>query len=154
MRSGPAPTTPPPPPSLTPNLPPPPFPVYELRGPGLDGAVKHFRKPWAMTAVMFAGMAFCLPVAMVQERRAAARRRRAAAERPASAPLLGVPEQGEDGGASSSHHHTLRGEARRAALLAVPTAFDLVATVLMNVGLLSVTVRGSGERDRETERGG
>lgn len=30
-------------------------------------------------------------------------------------------------------------EAREICLLAIPTAFDLVATVLMNIGLLSVT---------------
>ena len=32
-----------------------------------------------------------------------------------------------------------RSEWRQTAMLAIPTAFDLVATVLMNVGLLSVT---------------
>ena len=41
---------------------------------------------------------------------------------------------------ASQGHSPLRAELRRATLLAVPTAFDLVATVLMNVGLLSVTV--------------
>ena len=37
--------------------------VYELEAPGRDGVVKPFHKPWACTATMFIGMAFCLPIA-------------------------------------------------------------------------------------------
>ena len=35
------------------------------------------------------------------------------------------------------------GELRTILLLGIPTAFDLTATVLMNIGLLSVTARCS-----------
>lgn len=101
--------------------------------------MKRFRKPWAMTAVMFAGMAFCLPVALAQERAAKAKarqRRRDGGD--AADPLLGEGDAAGGGAAGGGW----RDELRRAALLAVPTAFDLVATVLMNVGLLSVTVSG------------
>ena len=44
--------------------------VYELEGVGLDGHVKFFTKPWAMTTVMFLGMSFCLPLAYLEEARA------------------------------------------------------------------------------------
>lgn len=61
--------------------------VYELDGPDLDGKTKLFRKPWAMTANMFIGMSFCIPLAYLEERRA---RKQAATEfnSDASAPLL------------------------------------------------------------------
>ena len=64
------------------------------------------------------------------------------------APLLDSVEEtvtydGEGNAAPLSWKQSLKvaasAELRRAALLSVPTAFDLVATVLMNVGLLSVT---------------
>lgn len=29
--------------------------VYELQSTGADGQTKYFRKPWAMTAIMFIG---------------------------------------------------------------------------------------------------
>ena len=109
--------------------------VYELRGPGLDGRAKQFEKPWAMTGVMFLGMSLCLPIALVQDRRQR-RRDAAAAAAGATAPLLGI-----NAAPPHNHHFSVRDELRKAALLSVPTAFDLVATVLMNVGLLSVTVR-------------
>ena len=42
--------------------------VYELNGPDLEGKNKLFRKPWAMTANMFIGMSFCIPLAYLEER--------------------------------------------------------------------------------------
>ena len=139
--------------------------VYELQGPSLrDGKPELFRKPWAMTTVMFVGMSFCLPLAHFQEWKANKERAADAAKR---------QQQASSSSSSSSSNNALRSpllepveeavaydgqgnavaplsklralkaaagaELRRAALLSVPTAFDLVATVLMNVGLLSVT---------------
>lgn len=112
--------------------------VYELQGPALlDDKPKFFRKPWAMTTIMFAGMSFCLPLALAKQRVAAQKQRAAAsaAATPATTtttPLLGVEPAPPPPPPPS--------QARIVSLLAIPTAFDLVATVLMNVGLLSVTV--------------
>lgn len=58
--------------------------VYEVQSEGLDGEVKFFRKPWAMTTIMFMGMSLCLPLAFLEERQKAA----AAAEEAAREPLL------------------------------------------------------------------
>eukprot|EP00198_Chlamydomonas_reinhardtii_P009570 XP_001698907.1 predicted protein [Chlamydomonas reinhardtii] len=101
--------------------------VYELKSVGKDGEEKYFRKPWAMTTLMFLGMSFCLPLAYYQERQARKARRESGVEDP----LL---EAGSESGGGSK-----RSALREVALLALPTAFDLVATVLMNVGLLYVT---------------
>jgi drug/metabolite transporter (DMT)-like permease len=76
---------------------------------------------------MFLGMSFCLPLAYASERRAA---RAAGVAGAAAEPLLGAPPRAPAGAA---------GGARDVALLLIPTAFDLAATALMNVGLLSVT---------------
>lgn len=42
--------------------------VYELKGEGLDGEMRYFRKPWFMTTLMFMGMSLCLPLAYLEER--------------------------------------------------------------------------------------
>lgn len=93
--------------------------VYELQSQGLDGDMKYFRKPWAMTLLMFAGMSFCLPIAYFMDRKSKESGQLAQ-------PLLGEPPR-------------THSEVRETLLLGIPTFFDLVATVLMNIGLLSVT---------------
>ena len=134
--------------------------VYELQGPSLqDGKLELFRKPWAMTTVMFVGMSFCLPLAHFQEwkakKRADAAKRQQQQQQQSDAalrsPLLDPVDEsaaydGQGSAAAVAPPSRLQSlgaaaaaELRRAALLSVPTAFDLVATVLMNVGLLSVT---------------
>ena len=110
-----------------------------------------------MTTVMFVGMSFCLPLAHFQEWQAKKKAGVAKRQQPEAAsssnnsslrsPLLGSVEEAVtyDGQGNPTAHwiHSFKtaasSELRRAALLSVPTAFDLVATVLMNVGLLSVT---------------
>ncbi|KAL4517050.1 hypothetical protein Ndes2437B_g06667 [Nannochloris sp. 'desiccata'] len=113
----------------------------------LDGKIKNFEKPWAMTTVMFMGMTFCLPIAYIVEYRnkqAALEASTQSANSPSadgagdnlSAPLLG----GSDLNAlPPSTAKSFLQEIRGSSLLAIPAFFDLVATVLMNVGLLSVT---------------
>ncbi|GLC68100.1 hypothetical protein PLESTF_000646000 [Pleodorina starrii] len=101
--------------------------VYELKSTGKNGEEKYFRKPWAMTSLMFLGMSLCLPLAYYQERRA---KKRSEAEDP----LLSFDYSGVSGPGGKR-----RSQLKEIALLSLPTAFDLVATVLMNVGLLYVT---------------
>lgn len=107
--------------------------AYELEGEGLDGHQKFFRKPWAMATIMFLGMSFCLPFAYIEEARARRKQRSTAdLERDAAAaPLLGDAYLELDAGKS--------GKMREVLMLSIPTIFDLVATVLMNIGLLNVT---------------
>jgi drug/metabolite transporter (DMT)-like permease len=102
--------------------------VYELDGTTRRGEHVLFQKPWAMTSVMFLGMSLCLPLAYWQQWKA--KKLREAGR--ISEPLLG--EDVNKAAANNTHS-----EAREIMLLAIPTAFDLVATVLMNIGLLSVT---------------
>lgn len=83
-----------------------------------------------MTTVMFIGMSFCLPLAYLQQSQEKSRRRDEAEE-----PLLGDNSQGGSVQRPPSSHSELK----QALLLTIPTAFDLVATILMNVGLLTVT---------------
>ncbi|KAK9842054.1 hypothetical protein WJX81_006450 [Elliptochloris bilobata] len=61
--------------------------AYDLEGPGRDGVVKYFRKPYRMVTLMFIGMPFCLPLSCLEQWQA---RRPAAAADPgdASKPLL------------------------------------------------------------------
>ena len=69
--------------------------VYELEAPGRDGVVKPFHKPWACTATMFIGMAFCLPIAYgikLWEKRQSK-----AADSSSSTPLLKGDEDGKLG---------------------------------------------------------
>lgn len=77
-------------------------------------------------------MTFCLPIAFVNDHKA---RRNAKASAPEAAntpaePLLGGEETSPVVGGNTW---------REVFMLSIPTFFDLVATILMNVGLLSVT---------------
>jgi len=93
---------------------------------------------------MFAGMSFCLPLALARGRLARADAAAVAAAAEAATPLLLGVDPAPPAPPSPS-------QARIVALLAIPTGFDLVATVLMNVGLLNVTVSRGERRERETE---
>jgi hypothetical protein len=147
--------------------------VYELKSVGLHGESKNFRKPWAMTAIMFLGMSLCLPFAYQPDEkqevsvlgtslstgrsptevrpahrvgciicagRQGARRMRVGAH---SSMLIPVPciicRPFSTLSPSGQVSCRLPQELLRSLVIAVPAGFDLVATVLMNVGLLSVT---------------
>ena len=103
-------------------------------------------------AVMFVGMTFCLPIAYIVEYRNKQAALEAATQSAIasshangatanetdslSAPLLG----GSDPNAlPPSATKSFIQEIKEVSLLAIPTFFDLIATILMNVGLLSVT---------------
>ncbi|KAI8468404.1 MAG: hypothetical protein J3K34DRAFT_11376 [Monoraphidium minutum] len=77
-----------------------------------------------MTLTMFLGMTFCLPLAYYKEHARKKEREAKALEEP----LL-------EGAAPALE----RGSLRETLLLSIPSFFDLIATILMNIGLLSVT---------------
>lgn len=127
------------------------------QGPGLDGQIKHFEKPWASTALMFIAMALCLPAAALVRRMRSWLRRMdvAAAGSGLHEPLLA--QRSASSVASSTASSMAFGWAtppalqaaapglpsRQALLLVlVPTAFDLICSWLLNVGLLSITASG------------
>ena len=105
--------------------------MYELDAPGIDGEVKNFEKPWAMTTVMFVAMTCCLPLAYLLEGR---KKKSDQGDQTLSEPLMdgnGAVQHGEGSLSGSTSREIL--------MLTIPTFFDLVATILMNIGLLSVT---------------
>ncbi|KAL3147971.1 hypothetical protein ABBQ38_014266 [Trebouxia sp. C0009 RCD-2024] len=111
--------------------------VYELQGPDRQGNMKFFTKPWAMTTVMFLGMSFCLPWAYWEEHKHKKQAREAL-----SSGNGGVTDPLLYGDSLSATKETavVRGNSTKDIfMLAIPTFFDLIATVLMNIGLLSVT---------------
>jgi hypothetical protein len=81
-------------------------------------------------------MTFCLPLAYWKER--AAKKAAPAANGTAAEPLLG--SNGENGAAATTERPRASSSSlREVLLLSLPSIFDLIATILMNVGLLSVT---------------
>ncbi|KIZ00286.1 hypothetical protein MNEG_7674 [Monoraphidium neglectum] len=106
--------------------------VYELESVGRDGQPKLFQKPWAMTLSMFLGMTLCLPLAYYREHR---QRKEQQSKGSLSVPLIGAHQAA----APSEPPPVAKGSLKETLLLCVPSFFDLVATVLMNIGLLSVT---------------
>lgn len=129
--------------------------IYELQAPGNDGVVKPFHKPWACTTMMFVGMTFCLPLSWVLSKFEAWQERRkqrkqvsgSASESDVSAPLM---RESPFAAVSDKPHEEQGTSVKNIALLAVPMAFDLIATILLSVGLLTTSasvsqmLRGSG----------
>lgn len=76
-------------------------------------------------------MSFCLPYAYYLEAKQKKQKQQLAGGSDAEQPLLS-----REGGEHGEPH---RSELKKTLMLAIPTVFDLLATVLMNVGLLSVT---------------
>ena len=101
--------------------------AYEVEGTGADGATKKFQKPWFCALVMFVGMTGCLLPFLYA---AVAAKVKAAKRTPATEPLLG-------GGAAAAPAGVT---GKQLLALALPSFFDLVATVLMNTGLVWTTV--------------
>lgn len=84
---------------------------------------------------MFVGMTFCLPIAYFLEYK-----NKKAAAVAAAAAADGVTEPLLSGGLTSfPASRTALEELKEVALLYIPTFFDLIATILMNIGLLTVT---------------
>lgn len=110
--------------------------VYELDAQGIDGKVKNFEKPWAMTTIMFVAMTCCLPLAYLPfdgQRKPSGQN-----DETLSEPLI----DGNGPDVQNMVENTQLSESAglsQILMLTIPTFFDLVATILMNVGLLSVT---------------
>ena len=94
--------------------------VYGLHGEGLHGDVHPFIKPWFMVFLMFVAMSVCLPTYFVAHWLATkiARRRHRTL-------LL--------------EHQKRHYEWSMAFWIGAPAAFDLIATILMNLGLIFVS---------------
>ncbi|GAB4819748.1 hypothetical protein N2152v2_006794 [Parachlorella kessleri] len=103
--------------------------AYQLKGTGRDGELNYFEKPWAMTTVLFLGMTSCLPLAMLLEYRQR-RQQKTADEEDTLSPLL----------SECVAQPIAPAQQRSSFVLCIPAAFDLVATALMNIGLLSLRV--------------
>ncbi|XRB13215.1 solute carrier family 35 protein [Pseudoscourfieldia marina] len=93
--------------------------VYGLHGEGLHGDVHPFVKPWFMVFLMFVAMSVCLPTYFVAHwlaTKIARRRHRTLLE-----------------------HQKRHYEWSMAFWIGAPAAFDLIATILMNLGLIFVS---------------
>jgi drug/metabolite transporter (DMT)-like permease len=100
--------------------------AYQIYGVGLEDAThaaKHtFQKPWAMVLVMFFGMTWCLLIHQMHVWRLSQR------QVALSEPLLGST-------APAAHNTNVT----KSLLVIVPAVADLVATALMNMGLVHIT---------------
>jgi len=139
---------------------------FEVKGLNLDGKLVPFHKPWFCVLVMFIGMSGCLAiyVAPLAWEAACGKRRRInppPSRRSTSdngAPDLGpagdsaylesllAKDNGGGGGGDDADEPPLDppscncSQVTQMLMIAIPTAFDLIATVLMSIGLLYVTV--------------
>ncbi|OQR86245.1 Drug/Metabolite Transporter (DMT) Superfamily [Achlya hypogyna] len=95
--------------------------MYNIDAVGSDGLVKKFEKPIFQTWLMFAAMIFALPIQYVYHWHL---------ER----------QWHENGGKINGFKRPQRVPIKTYFILALPAAFDLIATYLANLGLLYVTV--------------
>ena len=107
--------------------------TFEVRGDNLDGDFVPFAKPWFCVAVMFAGMIGCMLIHLIGVASRKAKRRKRSSDDDVGAPLLaGSTDTDPDASSETGWRGML--------MLSIPTVFDLIATVLMSIGLLFVTV--------------
>ena len=131
---------------------------FEVRGVNLNGKVVPFHKPWFCVLVMFVGMSGCLLlfvsslVSPLLARPAKAKESRKYKKLMTDNPSLGgdenaylqaliddtepSEEQEPEGGSRGCTWGSCLGML----MIAIPSALNLVATVLMSIGLLYVTV--------------
>ena len=127
--------------------------IYLIKAPGRDGSDKLFRKPLAVTLLMFVGMLCCLPCSLLYNwvssvlarRRASQQVRDGDGDSPSEAqePLLSGAADTEAEESSWSLASLAESTSKwweHYDAVIIPTLFDLVATVLMSVGLLFTTV--------------
>ena len=107
--------------------------TFEVRGDNLNGDFVPFAKPWFCVAVMFAGMIGCMLIHLIGVASRKAKRRKRSSDDDVGAPLLaGSTDTDPDASSETGWRGML--------MLSIPTVFDLIATVLMSIGLLFVTV--------------
>eukprot|EP01025_Chloroclados_australasicus_P033081 TRINITY_DN3360_c0_g3_i2.p1 TRINITY_DN3360_c0_g3~~TRINITY_DN3360_c0_g3_i2.p1 ORF type:complete len:541 (+),score=49.39 TRINITY_DN3360_c0_g3_i2:204-1625(+) len=115
--------------------------VYELQGEGISGEQKYFRKPWAMTTIMFIGMTLCLPLAYLEKKTQKQSHLSNSNDSQNNQKIdKRIPLLDDENYVSgrSSPISKVQG-IKEILMLSIPAIFDLVATVLMNIGLLTVT---------------
>ena len=124
----------------------------------MSGELVPFHKPWFCVLVMFIGMSGCIFLylgSFAAGVLGVKRKRACCAKGEEEDSLLGEEnnaylqalmagqKEGEDppaGGAEDPQPACTLSTAKQILLIAIPTSFDLVATVLMSIGLLYVTV--------------
>lgn len=125
---------------------------FEVRGINTLGKEVPFHKPWFCVLVMFVGMSGCMllylgsyAAGLFQRcRRKGARKGREYADDPSlggesNAYLQALLDgEGEEGNAPPEQSRCA--SFLQVLMIAIPTSFDLIATVLMSIGLLYVTV--------------
>mmetsp|Transcript_5803 Transcript_5803/g.7837 ORF Transcript_5803/g.7837 Transcript_5803/m.7837 type:complete len:451 (+) Transcript_5803:106-1458(+) len=106
--------------------------AYEVYGDGIADPVRGipmrhtFEKPWAMVLVMFIGMTFCLLIHHLKVKK----KERKMAQTASEQALLGNPAP------EFQKHET---SSLKKLLVLAPAVADLIATVLMNIGLVHIT---------------
>jgi drug/metabolite transporter (DMT)-like permease len=89
-----------------------------------------------MTTIMFLGMTLCLPLAYWLDKK----QKRQQQQQDIEEPLLSQRGDNDDTTAAATPSpRNNKGGIKEILLLSIPTFFDLIATILMNIGLLSVT---------------
>jgi len=105
--------------------------MYQVYGYGLSDpthpAYHTFQKPWAGVLIMFMGMSWCLVIHETNKKKVAKRQTQAAL----AAPLLGVATSHAEPGESTWSVKSL--------FVFAPAIADLIATVLMYLGLVHIT---------------
>jgi hypothetical protein len=111
--------------------------VYQLQGESAEGDVRYFRKPWLTTSLMFVAMSVCLPIAWVVDWYMKRHHPVQHTLDEGHQPLLQTLAPNDPHSATTDKIENKR--RRSVFLLAIPMALDLVATLLMSIGLLYVT---------------
>jgi hypothetical protein len=110
--------------------------VYQLQGESAEGDIRYFRKPWLTTSLMFVAMSFCLPIAWMVDWYKRKKHPVQHTLDEGHQPLLQTLSPNDPHSATTDRIESKR---RSTFLLAIPMALDLVATLLMSIGLLYVT---------------
>eukprot|EP00884_Botryococcus_braunii_P000695 jgi/Botrbrau1/10626/Bobra.154_1s0015.1 len=110
--------------------------VYQLQGESAEGDIRYFRKPWLTTSLMFVAMSFCLPLAWMVDWHKSKKHPIQHSLDEGHQPLLQTLSPNDPHSATTDR---IESKGKSTFLLAIPMALDLVATLLMSIGLLYVT---------------
>eukprot|EP00878_Enallax_costatus_P026089 GHUV01027966.1.p1 GENE.GHUV01027966.1~~GHUV01027966.1.p1 ORF type:complete len:330 (+),score=49.88 GHUV01027966.1:360-1349(+) len=133
--------------------------AYEVQSTGRDGTQRPFEKPWFLVLLMFTGMSLNLPLSLFLDLVRRSKRRfskiisrlRPVSVEPLYTPLLQYEPDDADEmfnappmayiptSSSSSTQQRFTLLDKQLLILLIPTLFDLLGSVLLNIGLLAVT---------------